>query len=172
MHRLIEHLTARPKQLYALVGCAVFLLPVALWLDLNSLSHHNLHRQATSLNKLMNDVRSYYAENVVARVQAAPNAPEARHDYHDIEGAFPIPATAAIELSARFSEILPGVDYHFVSDHPFSGRTQRHMTTFEAQALEAFRDPDNERDRIIAEEGGLLDHRMTLAARSTCKTPV
>lgn len=164
MRRLIEYLTAHPKRLYTVVAGAVLLLPVALWLDLNSLSHHNLHRQATSLNKLMDDVRSYYAENVVARVQAAPNAPQARHDYHDIEGAFPIPATAAIELSARFSEILPGVDYHFVSDHPFVGRPQRHMTEFETRALQAFRDPANERDRIIAEEGGLLDHRMTLAA--------
>lgn len=172
MRRLIEYLTAHPKRLYAVVGGALLLLPVALWLDLNSLSHHNLHRQATSLNKLMDDVRSYYAENVVARVQSAQGAPEARHDYHDIEGAFPIPATAAIELSGRFSEVLPGVNYHFVSQYPFQGRAPHEMTPFEIQAMVRFADPEETRDHIIRESGGLLDHRMTLAApvymKETC----
>ncbi|GAA6182205.1 adenylate/guanylate cyclase domain-containing protein [Shimia sp. NS0008-38b] len=164
MQRLIEYVTARPQRLYTVVAVSVVMLPVALWLDLNSLSHHNLHRQATNLSRLMDDVRTYYATNVVARVQQAEGAPQARHDYHDIPGAFPIPATAAIELSERFSEILPGVDYHFVSDHPFKGRSHREMTDFEQRALETFRAPDNTRERIIAEEGGLLDHRMALAA--------
>jgi len=142
MRRLIEYLTANPKRLYAVVAGALLLLPVALWLDLNSLSHHNLHRQATSLNKLMDDVRSYYAENVVARVQAADGAPEARHDYHYIPGAFPIPATAAIELSGRFSEILPGVNYHFVSQYPFQGRAPHEMTPFEINEMARFSDPE------------------------------
>jgi len=164
MRQLIEYLTAHPKRLYTVVAGALLLLPVALWLDLNSLSHHNLHRQATSLNKLMDDVRSYYAENVVARVQAAEGAPEARHDYHDIPGAFPIPATAAIELSGRFSEILPGVNYHFVSQYPFQGRAPHEMSPFEINAMARFSDPEETRDHIIAESGGLLDHRMTLAA--------
>ena len=109
-------------------------------------------------------MRSYYAENVVARVQAAEGAPEARHDYHDIPGAFPIPATAAIELSGRFSEILPGVNYHFVSQYPFQGRAPHEMSPFEINAMARFSDPEETRDHIIAESGGLLDHRMTLAA--------
>lgn len=163
MQRLIDYLTGRPRALYGVVAIAVVCLPLALWLDLNNLSHHNLHRQATSLNNLMDNVRNYYATNVVARVQSAEGTPQARHDYHDVNGAYPIPATAAIELSERFSEILPGVDYHFVSDFPFKERPQRHMTDFEVRALEIFRDPDTDRERLMHEDGDLLDHRLTLA---------
>lgn len=164
MQKVIDYLTERPQRLYSAVALAILLLPLALWLDLNSLSHHNLHRQATSLNSMMDNVRAYYASNVVARVQEAEGAPEVRHDYHDIPGAVPIPATVAIELSAQFSESLPGVNFDFVSDHPFTGRETYEMTPFEAQALEAFRSGETTQSHMVSEAGGLLDHRMTLAA--------
>ncbi len=144
-----DFLTQRPRVLFGLVGLGILLLPVAVWLDLNSLSHHNLHRQATSLNSLMETVREYYASNVVARVQGADGAPEARHDYHEINGAYPIPATAAIELSDQFSAALRGVEYRFVSDHPFLGRPADTLSAFEASALETFRDPENTSSRLF-----------------------
>lgn len=161
--RASDILTRRPRLLFALVGLGVVLLPVAVWLDLNSLSHHNLHRQATALHSVMDNVRAYYASNVVARVQSAEGTPEARHDYHDIAGAYPIPATAAIELSERFSESLRGVEYRFVSDHPFGGREADEMTAFETNALATFRDPENTRTRLMQDSGDLLDHRLIIA---------
>lgn len=167
MRRLSEFLTERPKWLFAFVASGVALLPVAVWFDLNSLSHHNLHRQATSLDTLMTTVRGYYASNVVARIQAADGKAEARHDYHDIPGAFPIPATASIELGNLVSENAFGLEYHFISDYKFIGRTEDsahdELTAFEIFALAQFRDPENTRDRLVGESGGLLDHNMTLA---------
>ncbi len=163
MRRLSEFLTERPKWLFALVVSGIALLPVAVWLDLNNLSHHNLHRQATSLDRLMTTVRGYYATNVVARIQEADGKPEARHDYHDIPGAFPIPATASIELGELVSDNTFGLEYHFVSDYVFEGRPEIEITEFEAFALAQFRDPNNTRERLIGESGGLLDHKMTLA---------
>ncbi|SFK49299.1 adenylate/guanylate cyclase domain-containing protein [Shimia haliotis] len=163
IERLSDHLTNRPRLLFAVVALGVLMLPVAVWLDLNSLSHHNLHRQATSLNSLMDNVRDYYASNVVARVQNAEGRPQARHDYHEINGAYPIPATVAIELSDRFSKALRGVEYRFVSDHPFRGRPTDDISDFEQSALDMFRDPQNTRTRIMQDSGDLLDHRLILA---------
>ncbi|MGR3714660.1 MAG: c-type heme family protein [Shimia sp.] len=137
---------------------------MAVWLDLNSLSRDNLHRQATSLHQLMDNVRDYYASNVVARVQSAEGSPEARHDYHNIPGAYPIPATAAIELSERFSDALRGVEYRFVSEHPFVGRPKDEMSVFEIRALAQFRDPENTETRVFEDSGDLLDHRLILAS--------
>lgn len=161
--RASDFLTRRPRLLFGLVGLGILCLPAAVWLDLNSLSHHNLHRQATSLHSLMDNVRDYYASNVVARVQSAEGKPEARHDYHDVAGAYPIPATAAIELSERFSAALRGVEYRFVSDHPFAGRPADEMSPFEAASLATFRDPENTRTRLFRDTGDLLDHRLILA---------
>ena len=47
-------------------------LPVAVWLDLRSLADSNLRRQASDLNSIITSVRSYYANNVVGRILAAP----------------------------------------------------------------------------------------------------
>lgn len=42
---------------------ALTLLPVTVWLDLHKLSNKTLTRQATDLNAIVQDTRSYYARN-------------------------------------------------------------------------------------------------------------
>ena len=57
-------------------------LPVAVWLDLTNLAETNLKRQASDLNSIISSVRSYYANNVVGRILAAPGVPtKVAHNY-------------------------------------------------------------------------------------------
>ena len=80
-------------------------LPVAVWLDLNSLAETNLLRQAGDLNSLVSSVRGYYAANVVGRVLASPGvATQVAPNYKTIPGAIPIPATLSLELGRVISE--------------------------------------------------------------------
>src|SRR5271154_6078744 len=80
-------------------------LPAAVWMDLTSLAEANLNRQASDLNSVISSVRSYYATNVVGRILAAPGvATKVVHNYEDIPGAIPIPATLSLELGRVISE--------------------------------------------------------------------
>ncbi|MEP2532781.1 adenylate/guanylate cyclase domain-containing protein [Shimia sp.] len=156
-------MTERPRLLFAVVTLAVALLPVCVWLDLNSMSHNNLHRQATGVNGLLNSVRSYYSANVVARVLGSDDETVALHDYRTVDGAIPIPATLSIELGEAISEQNRGLAYRFVSDHPFSNREDYELTAFETDALKIFRDETDTRDMLIDEIGNIFDHQMFLA---------
>ena len=49
-------------------------LPLAVWLDISDLSESALRRQARDMSSLVTSIRSYYSENVVGRVLAAPRA--------------------------------------------------------------------------------------------------
>jgi hypothetical protein len=73
-------------------------LPVAVWLDLSNLADNNLRRQASDLNSIISSVRGYYASNVVGRILAAPGTTtKVVHDYENVPGAIPIPATLSLE---------------------------------------------------------------------------
>ena len=80
-------------------------LPAAVWMDLTNLAEANLNRQASDLNSVISSVRGYYATNVVGRILAAPGvATKVVHNYEDIPGAIPIPATLSLELGRVISE--------------------------------------------------------------------
>jgi len=80
-------------------------LPVAVWLDLTNLTRTSLNRQASDLNSIISSVRSYYASNVVGRILSAPGvATKVVHNYQEIPGAIPIPATLSLELGKVISE--------------------------------------------------------------------
>ena len=63
---------ARGIFLIALVVILILGLPLAVWLDLRSLTEAALRRQASDLNSVITSVRGYYATNVVGRVLSAP----------------------------------------------------------------------------------------------------
>src|SRR5215471_11587556 len=79
-------------------------LPLAVWLDLSNLADANLRRQARDLNSVISSVRAYYGANVVGRVLASPGTTKVVHNYQDIPGAIPIPATLSLELGKVISE--------------------------------------------------------------------
>jgi adenylate cyclase len=120
-------------------------LPVAVWMDLTNLAETNLNRQASDLNSIISSVRSYYATNVVSRILAAPGVPtQVVHNYEDIPGAIPIPATLSLELGRVISERQHNITYRFVSDYPFANRAPHPLDQFEADSLGRLRENPNQ----------------------------
>ena len=121
-------------------------LPIAVWLDLRSLADSSLRRQASDMNSIITSVRSYYANNVVGRVLAAPPGTITRvvHNYEDIPGAIPIPATLSLELGKVINEQQHNITYRFVSDYPFTNRAPHPLDRFETDALRRLRENPNQ----------------------------
>src|SRR5215468_8686276 len=73
-------------------------LPLAVWLDLRNLSDHSIRDQAAALGSAINSMRSFYSSNVVARVRGFEGKTQVVHNYMEVPGAIPIPATLSLEL--------------------------------------------------------------------------
>ncbi|MGE0355685.1 MAG: adenylate/guanylate cyclase domain-containing protein [Burkholderiales bacterium] len=146
-----------------LVGLVVLMLaglPVAVWLDLRSLTEDALRRQASDLNSVITSVRSFYGTNVAGRVLAAAGPTRVSHDYESIPGAIPIPATLSLELGRVISEQQQNIAYRFVSDFPFRNRAMHALDGFERRALAALREDPA---RVVTEVShGLFDDRIRL----------
>ena len=136
-------------------------LPVAVWLDLSNLTESALRRQAADLNSVITSVRGYYASNVVGRVLAAHDRTAVVHNYHDIPGAIPIPATLSIELGQVINRQQHNIGYRFVSDFPFKDRKPHKLDRFETNALKILRADRNEKmlEKVSA---SMLDDRVRL----------
>src|SRR3712207_8896437 len=90
-------------------------LPVAVWLDLRILSERVLRTQASEISRIIDDMRAFYGSDVVGRVLQTASPITVTHNYRDIPGAIPIPATLSIELGQRISAHDGSVKYRFVS---------------------------------------------------------
>jgi class 3 adenylate cyclase len=137
-------------------------LPVAVWLDLRNISEQALRAEASELNSLITSIRNYYSRNVVDRVLASPGPTQVVHNYHDVPGAIPIPATLSLELASVIGEQQSDVRYRFVSDYPFTNRAPHKLDEIELQALAALRQKPDE--PIIATSGSLFNRRVRLIA--------
>ena len=148
MAALTERAVRQQRRMGPLLVVAVLLglvgLPLAVWLDLRSLSEHLLRVQAGETGLIIDDMRSFYASDVVGRVlQAHGQVTTAGNDYKSVPGAIPIPATLSIELGNRISSHSSAVQYRFLSDLPFRGRERHPLDTFEqACAPETARRPE------------------------------
>lgn len=137
-------------------------LPLAVWLDLRLLSENMLRTQAGEISRIIDDMRGFYGSDVVARVLAANGPVTAAHNYRDLAGAIPIPATLSIELGKRISAHDGSVKYRFVSDHPFRGREPHNLDPFEQKAIATLRaNPDN---AVLEITGSLLDRSVRVAS--------
>jgi adenylate cyclase len=108
---------AAPKPVKSVVLVAL------VWLDLRNISDTLLRRQAEDIDSLLTSIRMYYANNVVGRVMKAPGHTSVVHNYQQIDGAIPIPATLSIELARTVSEQQRNIVYRFVSDFSFANRS-------------------------------------------------
>jgi adenylate cyclase len=86
----------------------------------------------------------------------------ATHNYREVPGAIPIPATLSIELGKRISAYNGSVKYRFVSDLPFKGREPHQLDSFEQNAIVALR--ANPRQSILQVSGSFLDRHVRAAA--------
>lgn len=137
-------------------------LPLAVWLDLRLLSENMLRTQAREISRIIDDMRGFYGSDVVARVLQANGPVTAVHNYRDLVGAIPIPATLSIELGKRISAHDGSVKYRFVSDHPFRGREPHDLDPFEQKAIVTLRAHPN--DSVIEVTGSFLDRSVRVAS--------
>jgi adenylate cyclase len=138
-------------------------LPAAVWLDLSNLADTNLRRQASDLNSIISSVRGYYASNVVGRILAAAGTTtKVVHDYENVPGAIPIPATLSIELGKVISEQQHNIAYRFVSDFPFANRAPHTLDAFETAALHRLR--EDPRQVLSDVKNSLFSDRVRLIA--------
>ena len=177
MRRRLYDVMMRPAAVTLLVVLALAALPVALWFDLQRLSDHALRAQAESVNELLADVRRYYAENVVARVQSESGNGDGgmpmrlAHDYAKHAGAIPIPATLSIELGQLISAREGDVRYRFVSDATFTHRNPHDLSAFEQTALRRFRTETPRPEQVFSTSGNLFDQTVRLAVPVVMQEP-
>lgn len=119
-------------------------LPIVVMLDLRDLTRQLSERQAGDISKIINDIRSLYANDVVGRILQAGDHTKitATDNYRDVPGAIPIPATFSLEIGKLTSSRDNTVRYDFVSDYPFAGRPSHNLDAFQLDALKKFRDDD------------------------------
>jgi hypothetical protein len=147
--------------LFVAVVLGLLGLPIAVWLDLRVLSDTMLRTQAGEISRIIDDMRAYYGSDVVGRVLQASGPVTATHNYRDVTGGIPIPATLSIELGKRISAHDGSVKYRFISDMPFSGRASHQLDSFEQQAVTALRaDPGS----LVRESSGSLFERSVRIA--------
>ncbi|KUP92091.1 adenylate/guanylate cyclase domain-containing protein [Tritonibacter horizontis] len=136
--RIGRFLVNQPHLINWGIALAILTLPVVVWLDMMAITDQSLRRQGQALDAVLDTVRGYYARNVIARID--PDTPTiATHDYHDLDGAIPIPATMSIELGDEIAAHGLDVSYRFASDYPFDGRDQKLLTEAETTALDRYR---------------------------------
>jgi class 3 adenylate cyclase len=144
-------------------------LPIAAWLDLRTLSERLLQTQASEISRIIDEVRGFYGSDVVGRILPASGTVTVTHNYRDLAGAVPIPATLSIELGKRISGKNKSVKYRFISDLPFKGREPHDIDRFEQDALTRLRaDPK----QSIAEVSGSLLQRQVRTAAPVIMGPV
>ena len=103
-HRIaIQQKTIGPLLVLAvLIG--IVGLPIAVWLDLRELSERVLRSQAEEISGVIDQMRAFYASDVVGRVlQSDGQSIQPTHNYRGVDGGIPIPATLSIELGNRIS---------------------------------------------------------------------
>ena len=154
------HARGQTKLVVGLVAILLAGLPVAAWLDMHNLSENILRRQANEVSRIINDMRNFYATDVVGRVlsnhQAVPVA-----NYREVPGGIPIPATLSIELGKLITSRSEAVKYRFVSDMPFKGRENHNLDAFEANAIAALRqDP---KQPVLQVSGSIFDSNIRMA---------
>ena len=161
--RTVAHPTPlRTSAVAALVAIGLLALPAAVWLDLKNLSEQTLRGQVNELSTVIDAIRGYYAQNVVGRILAHKGDTQVIHNYQQVPGAVPIPATLSIELGDAIGEKVGNVKYRFVSDFPFRNRAPHVLDAFEQGALEGLRQQPSNRFYEIS--GTLLDRKIRLAA--------
>jgi class 3 adenylate cyclase len=153
------------------VGLVILLLaglPAAAWLDMRNLSESIMRRQADEVSRIINDMRNFYATDVVGRVLAAHTAVPTSN-YRDVPGGIPIPATLSIELGKLITARSEAVKYRFVSDLPFKGRENHNLDAFESDALATLRaDP---KTPVVQVSDSIFDSQIRMAGPIIMSAP-
>lgn len=104
-----------------------------------------MSKHSREMSSAITDIRSYYNENVIERLQKSGGQAVPSTQFREVEGGIPIPATFSIELGEIFNQVHRdnSLGYAFTSDHPFTNRNRSPMDAFQTRALNAFRADPN-----------------------------
>ena len=97
-----------PQTVLGLLLLSLLSLPLAMASTFASASASQMEMQADEISTLATSIRSYYSDNVVARLQAAEGKAVFSENYRQLHGGIPIPATLSIELGALFDSAHRG----------------------------------------------------------------
>ena len=131
----------RPESVLWFLLASLLLLPVVMLSSMSAATVAQMELQADEISTLASGIRAYYADNVIARLQAADGQAKYSENYRDVHGGIPIPATLSIELGALFDNAHSDgrISYEFLSDYPFVKRLAKPLDGFEREAIQAFR---------------------------------
>ena len=131
----------RPDTVLWLLLASLLLLPFVMLASMGGARVAQMKLQADEISTLASGIRSYYADNVIARLQAADGQAVYSENYRDVHGGIPIPATLSIEMGALFDNAHSDgrISYEFLSDYPFAKRLSHPLDAFEQSAIQAFR---------------------------------
>ena len=115
-------------------------MPLAVWLDLNTLTTSSAKQQTTNVKSMINQIRAYYSQNITSRVIPFEGKSQVIHNFKEVPGAIPNPATMAIELGDLFKSTQTNIDYRFISDFPFNQRAPHQFDACEKAALQSLRE--------------------------------
>ena len=138
----------RPGFVLLLLIISLIGLPFVMANSIASATVKQMELQADEISTLATGIRSYYADNVVARLQQADGQAVFTENYREVHGGIPIPATLSIELGALFDSAHSDgrINYAFLSDYPFAKRDVPPLDDFEIMAIDRFRkDPNQSR---------------------------
>ena len=123
---------------------------------------------AEDISRFVREFRTLYTSEVTERLR--PHAVEMRHDYKQVDGAIPLPATFTMELLKNISQAKVLRDARLYSDHPFPWRKQRVLDGFERDALQALKaNPNKPFMRVETVRGEhLLRYATADLMRSSC----
>jgi len=133
-------------------------LPVAAYIDLKGQTERSLVAQAEELGTVIRTFRTYYSTNVVGRLGTGPEATKAVHNFHDLPGTIPVPATVSLDLMTELTPEDGSLRYRFISAWPFTSRAPHEFDAFEREALARLEErPDRP---IVQVSGDLVDRRV------------
>jgi PAS domain S-box-containing protein len=138
----------RPEAILGLLIAALVSLPLVMVAAISGATEAQMALRAGEISSLASGIRAYYADNVIARLQAGQDKVVITENYRLVHGGLPIPATLSIELAALFdnSQSEGRMTYAFRSDYPFANRNSPPLDDFERAALAVFRrDPQQNR---------------------------
>jgi PAS domain S-box-containing protein len=153
--------------LFIVVLCG---LPFVGYFAMKTHAEKEALRDANQFSRLISLIRSYYNANVTQRILANNGERTVlSENYHQIDGAIPIPATLSIELGymIRERELDDGFSMAFISDAPFLTRKREPLDPFQAEALAAFRQTPELKDmwRVVPNSQGGHDVRLAIPVR-------
>ncbi len=135
-----DFLIRRPIQALSLFAGIGFVLIVVQFSSISdNIAYNTALKSAEAYSDAMSSIRNFYSSEIVPRAQKG--GATATHDYHNSDGAIPLPATLSIELGERVSRTADGGRFRFYSAFPFPWRKDGGpRDAFETDALKALSD--------------------------------